>query len=196
MMSGQACVFYAEREDKMPKKVIPDPDDRLLTRSEVAEIFQVSPSTVTRWAEAGKLPSVKTLGGHRRYESKAVMALAQQLVKEEAIMENALFDVPSMYGDHHVLAVRHALLALPGVEEVWASSAWQQVQVTYEPSMVSPGEINRALAQAGYPVGNGHHPSAPSALPKSKDPAWDALGVRVTETNQADLKMSGEFRRY
>ena len=47
--------------------------NRYLTRSEVAEIFQVSPSTITRWAEAGKLPSVKTLGGHRRYEARAVM---------------------------------------------------------------------------------------------------------------------------
>ena len=180
----------------MPMKVIPDPDDRLLTRSEVAEIFQVSPSTVTRWAEAGKLPSVKTLGGHRRYESKAVMALAQQLMKEEASMENALFDVPSMYGDHHVIAVRQALLALPGVEEVWASSAWQQVQVAYEPETVSPDQISQALVQAGYPIGNGHLPFGPSPTSKAKDPAWDTLGARVTQTNQVDLKLSGEFRRY
>jgi hypothetical protein len=32
--------------------------------------------------------------------------------------------------------------------------------------------------------------------PASKDPAWDVLGVRVTETNRVDLEMSGEFRRY
>ena len=32
-------------------------DSRLLTRAEVAEIFQVAPSTITRWAEAGKLPT-------------------------------------------------------------------------------------------------------------------------------------------
>jgi excisionase family DNA binding protein len=194
--AGRGVCLYAEREDAMPMKVIPDPDDRLLTRSEVAEIFQVSPSTVTRWAEAGKLPSVKTLGGHRRYESKAVMALAQQLMKEEASMENALFDVPSMYGDHHVIAVRQALLALPGVEEVWASSAWQQVQVAYEPETVSPDQISQALVQAGYPIGNGHLPSGPSATSKAKDPAWDTLGARVTQTNQVDLKLSGEFRRY
>ncbi len=39
-----------------------DLGDRLLTRAEVAGLFQVSPSTVTRWAEAGMLPSVRTLG--------------------------------------------------------------------------------------------------------------------------------------
>jgi excisionase family DNA binding protein len=180
----------------MPMKKLKGPDGRLLTRAEVAEIFQVSPSTVTRWAEAGKLPSVKTLGGHRRYEAKAVIALAQNLMKEEASMENALFDVPSMYADHHVIAVRQALLALAGVEDGLASSAWQQVQVMYDPSAVSPEGIGQALEQAGYSIGNGQLPSGPSAGPKAKDPAWDALGVRVTETHQADLKMSGEFRMY
>lgn len=172
------------------------PEGRLLTRAEVAEIFQVSPSTVTRWAEAGKLPSVKTLGGHRRYEAGAVMALAQDLIKQEANMENALFDVPSMYADHHVIAVRQALLALAGIEDVLASSAWKQVQVAYDPATISPDEIKQALEQAGYPVGNGQLPSGPSAGPKAKDPAWDALGVRVTETNRVDLEMSGEFRMY
>ena len=177
-------------------KMIRDPDSRLLTRAEVAEIFQVSPSTVTRWADAGKLPSVKTLGGHRRYEAKAVLALAQQLLKEEVSMENALFDVPSMYADHHVIAVRQALLALQGVEDVLASSAWQQVQVTYDPSTISPEGISQALEQAGYQVGNGHLPSGPAPAANAKDPAWDALGVRVTQTHQADREMSGEFRRY
>lgn len=54
------------------------PDNRLLTRAEVAKIFQVSPSTITRWAKAGKLPAVKTLGGHRRYKAKDVMELAHR----------------------------------------------------------------------------------------------------------------------
>jgi excisionase family DNA binding protein len=177
-------------------KKLKGPDGRLLTRAEVAEIFQVSPSTVTRWAEAGKLPSVKTLGGHRRYEARAVMALAQDLIKEEANMENVLFDVPSMYADHHVIAVRQALLALAGIKDVLASSAWKQVQVAFDPSTVSPDGISQALEQAGYPVGNGQPPSGPSAGPRAKDPAWDALGARVTETNRADLEMSGEFRMY
>lgn len=111
-------------------------------------------------------------------------------------MENALFEVPSMYGDHHVIAVRQALLALQGVEDVLASSAWKQVQVTFDPSAISPDGISQALEQAGYPVGNGHLPSGSVPAANAKDPAWDALGVRVTETNRADLEMSGEFRRY
>jgi excisionase family DNA binding protein len=178
------------------------PDDRLLTRTEVAEIFQVAPSTVTRWAEEGKLPSVKTLGGHHRYEAKAVMELIQHLLKkEETDMENALLSVPAMYADHHVIAVRNAIKAMPGVADVWASSAWRQVQVTYDPALLSPQDISRALEQAGYPAGEGQFGEgealvAPTPGLSTKDPAWDALGARVTETNQADLTMSGEFRRY
>ncbi|QXC59966.1 BldC family transcriptional regulator [Aquihabitans sp. G128] len=44
-----------------------DPSDVLLTPGEVALLFRVTPKTVTRWAEAGKLPAIRTLGGHRRF---------------------------------------------------------------------------------------------------------------------------------
>ena len=49
----------------------------LLTPSEVATLFRVDPKTVTRWAKAGKLSAIRTLGGHRRYsESEVRMLLA------------------------------------------------------------------------------------------------------------------------
>lgn len=47
----------------------------LLTPSEVAAMFRVDPKTVTRWAKAGKLTSIRTLGGHRRYREAEVQAL-------------------------------------------------------------------------------------------------------------------------
>lgn len=49
------------------RKTVPFETARLLTPGQVAEAFDVSPKTVTRWAKAGKLHSVRTLGGHRRY---------------------------------------------------------------------------------------------------------------------------------
>ena len=53
-----------------------DPDsEQLLTPSEVAALFRVDPKTVTRWAKAGKLTSIRTLGGHRRYRANEVHAL-------------------------------------------------------------------------------------------------------------------------
>lgn len=39
----------------------------LLTPGEVAQLFSVTPKTVARWATAGRLTAVRTLGGHRRY---------------------------------------------------------------------------------------------------------------------------------
>jgi excisionase family DNA binding protein len=47
----------------------------LLTPAEVAAMFRVDPKTVTRWAKAGKLTSIRTLGGHRRYPETEVCDL-------------------------------------------------------------------------------------------------------------------------
>ncbi len=52
-----------------------DANDTLLTPAEVANLFRVDPKTVTRWAKAGKLSSVRTLGGHRRYRESEVRGL-------------------------------------------------------------------------------------------------------------------------
>lgn len=50
---------------------------RLLTPAEVAAAFRVDPKTVTRWAKAGKLTAIRTLGGHRRFQESEVLALLQ-----------------------------------------------------------------------------------------------------------------------
>ena len=47
----------------------------LFTPAEVAKLFRVDPKTVTRWAKAGKLTAIRTLGGHRRYRQSEVNAL-------------------------------------------------------------------------------------------------------------------------
>ena len=49
--------------------------ETLLTPGEVAGMFRVDPKTVTRWARDGKLTSIRTLGGHRRYRETQVRAL-------------------------------------------------------------------------------------------------------------------------
>jgi excisionase family DNA binding protein len=56
----------------------PSGDERLLTPAEVAALFRVDPKTVTRWAKAGKLSSIRTLGGHRRYWETEVRRLLDQ----------------------------------------------------------------------------------------------------------------------
>jgi excisionase family DNA binding protein len=50
-----------------------------LRTAQVAELFQVSPKTVSRWAEEGMLPYFRTLGGHRRYPDREIRALLETL---------------------------------------------------------------------------------------------------------------------
>jgi excisionase family DNA binding protein len=52
---------------------------RYLHTAEVADILHVSPKTVSRWATEGKLPFLKTLGGHRRYPAAEIRQLADEL---------------------------------------------------------------------------------------------------------------------
>ncbi len=48
---------------------------RLLTPGEVALMFRVDPKTVTRWAAAGRISSIRTPGGHRRFRESEIRAL-------------------------------------------------------------------------------------------------------------------------
>lgn len=50
-------------------------EPELLTPHEVASLFGVDPKTVTRWARAGRITAIRTLGGHRRYVGSEVRAL-------------------------------------------------------------------------------------------------------------------------
>ena|SRR5512132_2785899 len=54
-----------------------------LHTAEVADLLHVSPKAVSRWAKEGKLPFLKTLGGHRRYPEAEIRDLAEGL-REEA----------------------------------------------------------------------------------------------------------------
>lgn len=55
-----------------------DEGDHLYTPAEVALIFRVDPKTVTRWAAAGRISSVRTPGGHRRFRKSEVDRLRTQ----------------------------------------------------------------------------------------------------------------------
>jgi excisionase family DNA binding protein len=59
-------------------------EDALLTPAEVAAMFRVDPKTVTRWAKAGKLSSIRTLGGHRRYRAEEVQRFLEGAKRQEA----------------------------------------------------------------------------------------------------------------
>jgi excisionase family DNA binding protein len=55
------------------------PENTLLTPAEVAAMFRVNPKTVARWAQTGKIPCVRTLGGHRRFRPSDIRRSLQEL---------------------------------------------------------------------------------------------------------------------
>jgi excisionase family DNA binding protein len=66
----------------MPNHDDLDAPEQLLTPSEVAAMFRVNPKTVTRWARAGKLTAIRTLGGHRRFRVSEIRRCLEEMSAE------------------------------------------------------------------------------------------------------------------
>ena len=65
-------------------------------------------------------------------------------------MKTFTLDLPSLYGDHHVIEVRRILFELPGIEAVYASSTFHVVEITYDPGRIDESAITACLGEAGY----------------------------------------------
>lgn len=65
-------------------------------------------------------------------------------------MKTKTFEAPALYGDHHVTEVRRILLGIEGITDVYASSAFQTIEVTYDESKINDLEIAVKLDEAGY----------------------------------------------
>ncbi len=65
-------------------------------------------------------------------------------------METITYELPAMYGDHHVIEVRRILQEVTGVEDIYASSAFQAVEVKFDPEKVTGSQIEQVLEEAGY----------------------------------------------
>lgn len=59
------------------RRVVQAIERKLLTPGEVARILRVDPKTVTRWASQGRIQSVRTPGGHRRFYAAEIMGIAE-----------------------------------------------------------------------------------------------------------------------
>jgi copper chaperone CopZ len=68
----------------------------------------------------------------------------------EEKLEKILLDLPAMYADHHVTEVRRILFSLPGIKEVYASSAFKVLEAAFDPTQVSADAIRKVLDEAGY----------------------------------------------
>ncbi|MBI3161069.1 MAG: hypothetical protein HYZ23_01095 [Chloroflexi bacterium] len=65
-------------------------------------------------------------------------------------METQSFEAPAMFADHHVTEVRRILLEITGVSDVYASSAFHIIEVTFDPEKVRADAIAAQLEEAGY----------------------------------------------
>jgi len=110
-------------------------------------------------------------------------------------MEKVVLSVPTMWADHHILAVRDALGQVPGVTEAVASSLYRDVVVRYDPAVTNPDALAAALGEAGYRIGEEQKlPVHPRRIDDSSD--WFQFQERVTVTDRRDLEASGDFRKY
>jgi copper chaperone CopZ len=65
-------------------------------------------------------------------------------------MQTLSIRLPTMYGDHHVIEVRRLLSEMSGIQDVFASSCFQTVEVHYDPAHIDEGAIRARLDEAGY----------------------------------------------
>ena len=65
-------------------------------------------------------------------------------------MKTISIDLPTMYGDHHVIQVRNLILEIPGVDEVYASSAFKVIEVRFDENQTSEENIRTKLEENGY----------------------------------------------
>lgn len=81
----------------------------------------------------------------------AIISGKPNAVQKESIrVENLTLELPALYADHHVLEVRRILQEIPGISDIYASSAFHMVEVHFDPAMTSADQIQQALDAAGY----------------------------------------------
>jgi len=110
-------------------------------------------------------------------------------------MERITFSTPTLFADHHILAVRQKLFEVNGVEDVVASSMYRDITVDFDPEKTSAEALQEAVESAGYPIGV-EPELADQVLSHEDGSPWNTKIHRITTTDEADLEMSGDFRKY
>ncbi|HBG74557.1 MAG: hypothetical protein A2X25_11030 [Chloroflexi bacterium GWB2_49_20] len=65
-------------------------------------------------------------------------------------MKTKIFELPALYGDHHVTEVRRIMFETPGVEDVYASSGFRIIEIQYDENKINDLELQVKLDDAGY----------------------------------------------
>ncbi len=65
-------------------------------------------------------------------------------------MNKVMFETPGLFADHHVTEVKRMVMEIPGVEDVYASSAFHVVEIAYDPQKTDEGSLREVISNAGY----------------------------------------------
>ena len=68
-------------------------------------------------------------------------------------MEKLVLTIPTLYGDHHTVAVRRLLSKVPGVSDLMVSAAYRQVSLSLDAGKTTRNALEKLLADQGYVPG-------------------------------------------
>jgi excisionase family DNA binding protein len=165
-----------------------EPGRRSLTASEAAAVIGVSVATIRGWADQGRLPAHRTVGGHRRFELEE---LRGWLAERGAPVPARLRPVPPRPAIPRCPELARALDARAGAvaDRVLAGYA-DEVPTTHP--MPPPSELRRAAVRFAHVVASALDSGDPSSLAGRAELAGyrsglqgDAEAVLVEQTRLA-----------
>ncbi len=184
-------------------------DDELITTAEAAKRLGVGPTSVKRWADAGVLPCVRTLGQHRRFLASAVEGFKRTLQAESAestvgsddavdAWTRRLLELPDPHAlDAAILAERArlgswwAVCDFIGRVVAEVGARWARGEVTILEEHLASERLSRALARctSTIPV----RQSAPECLLATAEGDDHTLGLSLAEIVLREAGWSARF---
>src|SRR4030042_6736794 len=97
-------------------------------------------------------------------------------------MEKLQLTIPTLYGDHHTLAVRAVLEKMEGISSLFVSPGRHQIALQFDPKKVKREAIEQALAAQGYEAGGDGPGSAPGLNERSTrhSPPYSGVGAQLS----------------
>lgn len=97
-------------------------------------------------------------------------------------MKVVTYETPVVYGDHHVLEIRRLLAEIPGVIDMYVSSAFHLIEITYDENQTNDLQIAQKLDAAGY-LGEWTLPIEIATRPQGEE--GEAPFFRHTQTHES-----------
>jgi excisionase family DNA binding protein len=160
--------------------------DDLLSTVDVGKLAGVGPTAVKRWADQGTLPCVKTAGGHRRFERRAVQEFLDAIRgPTDSSLVDLLLRGDGLGVEARLLTERSRLGSWLGVAELLGGALaelgerWRAGRVTILQEHVASERLARALARIAdaLPL----RPGAPRCMLACAEGDRHALGLSLAE---------------